>query len=529
MRNLRLMSRIDRLSAPVARPLAYSYVRFSTPEQAKGNSQRRQLEAAEQYAAKNGLELSRENFRDLGVSAWQGTNVATGALGAFLSAVRQGDIVPGSYLLVESLDRVSRSNARSALRVLEEIVDAGVKVVTLNDGKLYTAETLNSDPMSLMMSILIFMRGNEESETKSARVRDAWQKKKELARKEGRPMTKVLPGWMKLNEDGSKVVLDDARAAVVRSIVEDATAGVGLAKIAADLNARGVEPWGEGRKRAAFWHRTYVSKIIRTPALVGTFTPRSSHKQEGRRVFVPLDPIENYYPPVITRAEYERLQERSGGGRLPQMSAATGKVSSSLAGLARCPLCGATMTRVNKGRKGGMPYLVCVAAKAGAGCDYKAVRLPYVEAALRRHAQELCNTAPDRDTELDDQWVALGQEIDNHDHAISNIVEEIQNGSRSTALREQLARLEDNRASLRERQKGLEAALYRSSGNTLHRLLDALEHTLLDESSSAAQVNAAMRPLISAVEVDYVNGSLNFRWRHSDRQTSISFSMPLGA
>jgi hypothetical protein len=103
----------------------------------------------------------------------------------------------------------------------------------------------------------------------------------------------------------------------------------------------------------------------------------------------------------------------------------------------------------------------------------------------------------------------------------------VQSGSRSIALREQLARLENDRADLRERPKGLEAALYRSSGNTLHRLLDALEVVLLDENSAPEMVNAALRPLLASVEVDYDNGSLNFSWRHSERRTSISFAMPL--
>jgi hypothetical protein len=34
---------------PASRPKAYSYVRFSTPEQAKGDSLRRQVELAQAY------------------------------------------------------------------------------------------------------------------------------------------------------------------------------------------------------------------------------------------------------------------------------------------------------------------------------------------------------------------------------------------------------------------------------------------------------------------------------------------------
>ncbi|MEO6847619.1 MAG: recombinase family protein, partial [Chthoniobacterales bacterium] len=42
------------------KPLAYSYVRFSTLDQQKGDSMRRQVERSERYAAENGLEIDRE-------------------------------------------------------------------------------------------------------------------------------------------------------------------------------------------------------------------------------------------------------------------------------------------------------------------------------------------------------------------------------------------------------------------------------------------------------------------------------------
>ena len=63
--------------APHMKPKAYSYIRFSTPEQGHGDSERRQREAATEYAENNGLELvlDREyQFLDFGVSAYKGRN-----------------------------------------------------------------------------------------------------------------------------------------------------------------------------------------------------------------------------------------------------------------------------------------------------------------------------------------------------------------------------------------------------------------------------------------------------------------------
>src|SRR5437879_2330587 len=66
------------------KPKAYSYLRFSTPDQLKGDSQRRQLEAARSYAREQGLELDEElTFHDLGVTAFRGKNANVGMLARF--------------------------------------------------------------------------------------------------------------------------------------------------------------------------------------------------------------------------------------------------------------------------------------------------------------------------------------------------------------------------------------------------------------------------------------------------------------
>src|SRR5437762_6778260 len=79
------------------RPRAYSYLRFSTPEQSKGDSRRRQADLAQRYATDHGLDLDDKlTFHDLGVSAYSGANVETGQLGAFLEAVRTKLVEQGS-------------------------------------------------------------------------------------------------------------------------------------------------------------------------------------------------------------------------------------------------------------------------------------------------------------------------------------------------------------------------------------------------------------------------------------------------
>jgi DNA invertase Pin-like site-specific DNA recombinase len=50
---------------------AYSYVRFSSPAQALGDSLRRQVEKGRAYCAKHGLTLD-ESLRDEGLSGYHG-------------------------------------------------------------------------------------------------------------------------------------------------------------------------------------------------------------------------------------------------------------------------------------------------------------------------------------------------------------------------------------------------------------------------------------------------------------------------
>ncbi len=55
------------------RTKAYSYLRFSTPEQMQGDSFRRQTQLAQSYAERHGLVLDEQlAFEDLGMSAYKG-------------------------------------------------------------------------------------------------------------------------------------------------------------------------------------------------------------------------------------------------------------------------------------------------------------------------------------------------------------------------------------------------------------------------------------------------------------------------
>jgi DNA invertase Pin-like site-specific DNA recombinase len=233
---------------------------MSTDPQLLGDSRRRQLEASRAYAATHGLELAEgAELEDIGISAFKGANVSEGALGTFLEAVRSGSVKSGSYLLVESLDRLSRQQILSAQSLFLSIVQAGIHLVTLADGRVYRAGT--TDLGDLIVSLVIMSRAHEESQTKSHRISAAWKNKRTHA-VDRKPMTKWCPAWLELSPDRSEYVPIPERVEIVRGMFSDAIGGIGLYSIARRLNETNVPTFDSPNG----WHQSYIAKILARPS-----------------------------------------------------------------------------------------------------------------------------------------------------------------------------------------------------------------------------------------------------------------------
>src|SRR6516165_7824335 len=123
---------------------AFSYVRFSSAGQALGDSLRRQTEKATAYCGKRGWRLNAATYRDLGVSARRGKNALVGNLGEFLKAVRSGAVRPGSVLIVESFDRITRQGIDEGYDLVKSTLKAGVRIVTLSPEREFGVEATRS-------------------------------------------------------------------------------------------------------------------------------------------------------------------------------------------------------------------------------------------------------------------------------------------------------------------------------------------------------------------------------------------------
>jgi DNA invertase Pin-like site-specific DNA recombinase len=288
---------------------AYSYIRFSFWSQKDGDSYRRQTSWAEQKAADMGLCLDDTlRMEDLGRSAFRGKNADVGALGAFMLAVERGRVAPGSVLLVENLDRLSRDHVDDAFELFRRIIKAGVTIVTRDPAREYSLDGVRDNMLALLEPLFIFARAHEESALKSMRVRAAWGEKKRLARGKV-PHGRHGPAWVYLDSQGYHLDVDRART--LRAICRMAREGLGIYRITGRLGADPEQfpPFGPSGR----WSVAYVRKILRGRMALGEYQP-TRITAEGKRV-PDGDPVPGYYPPALSEEEWAGAQLAITGRR----------------------------------------------------------------------------------------------------------------------------------------------------------------------------------------------------------------------
>lgn len=292
---------------------AYSYIRFSSKKQELGDSERRQLEDAKRWCKANQLTLDLTFKPDRGLSAHKGKNISKGSLGLFLKAIENGKVKPGDYLIVESLDRLSRKEPKDALQlILTNIISAGIVLVTLHPEQIYTAKSIKDNPSQLFLILGVIIRANEESEIKSARSNAKWNIIHALQRaRDWEGLAKLpkwqggkFPTWLHYDSTNPKkcpYFLDQEKAAILKRAIKMAIAGQGAYAIATQFNAEKVPVIGKGK----FWEPITLQRIFQSKILIGEkqICTISSGKQ------TPIgEPIKNYYPALIEEKTFYQLQ-----------------------------------------------------------------------------------------------------------------------------------------------------------------------------------------------------------------------------
>ncbi|RWD65290.1 recombinase family protein [Mesorhizobium sp.] len=323
-------------------PVAYSYIRWSSAIQGEGDSLRRQKQMAEQWCQRNGVKLADDKIMvDAGVSAYRGKNLKEGAISAFVTAAKAGYIPKGSFLLVESLDRLSRMRTVEVLRIFLDIIHAGVVLVTLGDDgddeRIFRWDDVDEEDLREAIGD---MRGNHRfSQKLSRRIRESWEDRTNNARQTGKPIPGNLPAWLYYDANGD-LQMEEAKVAIVQWIFDMCISGLGLTAIAQTLNEADVPPLALHKRkkiknRSNFWTITSVAYLLRYKAVYGDYHPNKA------------DPIPGIFPVIVSKEDFYRA-EAARGKRYVTTRGRNGKgYTNMFKGIAKCHYCGEAMNIKN--------------------------------------------------------------------------------------------------------------------------------------------------------------------------------------
>lgn len=335
---------------------AWSYLRCSSGRQALDgkDSFRRQIGAGEEFARRHNLELSPEPLIDPGVSAYRGKNRKQGALSQFLDAADRGEIPPGSVLVVESTSRFSREGHLEALKTLmRDFWDRDLALGIVRFDSILDKQAVEREAWRLQMLIGALDADHAYSKELSIRANSAWDGIRSDLRS-GKPRLKAKgKAWVDWSETEQRFVLNE-RSKIIRRMFDLSLQSWGCTSIAKAFNEEGVHS-EFGLKGQ--WSYRCVYKFLNDPAVTGRLTLKGD------------EPIEGYYPELVTAREFEQVR-RGMEERNQRKSQRRGRCNNILAGATKCQ-CGRPMSYLSRMVKGHRyEYLACTAKRDGA-CSVK--------------------------------------------------------------------------------------------------------------------------------------------------------------
>lgn len=446
--------------------VAYSYIRFSTTSQRLGRSHERQLAGCIDWCERHGIPLSDERFFDEGRSAYTGEHVGDkGQLRRFIDLVEAGRIERGSYLIVESLDRLGRQDVWSAFPLFTNLISKGIKIVTLVDGHVFSSDSGHGE---VFMSLGAMLRAHDESRHKSERARDQWHNKKLVnARKTGAPVGRQVAKWLDLQ--AGKYVLREDRAAVIRRIFDLCIRGHGAVAISKRLNQEGVPAFRTG----GTWSTASVIELFRNRRLLGEWEPADG---KGK--------IEGYFPPVIDPDTWNRAHMAIDLRRRTKTTKQTNNFQV-WQGIAKCARCGSTLHLNVKGK---YSYLACSSRRKGL-CEAMPIRHDEGERAFRELMAQVgsLSMVQTNSASVLAQLDSTKAERLSAEARLAQFVSVVRSSLASNAVFQLIKETEQEIATFQVKEKELEQQLARETVNENDKewFLDQLELTTFDGRSRA--------------------------------------------
>jgi DNA invertase Pin-like site-specific DNA recombinase len=381
-----------RSKSPGVVPKVYSYRRFSSKLQSKGDSERRQkktsYDRAIEVAQERGLPFDETLFQGIEkLSAYTGAHIKKGNFGKFLAAIELGLVAPKSILVIDGIDRVTRLKLLEGLDVvLRGIIGRGIAIIAGEDE--YNEKNLETTIYQLIAMIQIAHKNSKE---KSNRLKSTWNGKREAVidpkQRSFNRFTKWCPAWLGIVPLGEKKVITDRKSPEWRNAlkkqfdfeflpgaketieliftmrIDDEKSPINIARV---LNRTAEwRPQRHPRKSQSDtdFSEAYIRQILSNPAVYGVLQP---HKRDDKGRRVPVgEPIAGYYPQAITHHRYKqaqtnRVKSQSVGGRRD-------KFENLFRSLLYCPYCGGAMYAQYKG-VGRLRRIFCTNKRSDGEC-----------------------------------------------------------------------------------------------------------------------------------------------------------------
>lgn len=478
---------------------AIAYIRWSTDDQTEGDSERRQTSLAQAVCQSRGWSLI-ETVIEKGKSAYKGKNRAKGGKLAEIEERAAKGLLNGKALIIENIDRLSRQEPIVGLNLIHSLVYAGITLVESASGQTYTADEIKRNWQTLLTPFLRAGLGYEESAKKGKRIAEAFQGTIErgFLTKDGLADLRFVPSW--IDRDGSKFIVIEERAAIVRRIFDRCLEGKGLRHICAELNA----DLANTRWQKGDWTQANVREILRGRGALGEYCRVEEPGVGGRHKHGQWFKI---CPAVITPETWHRAQEaldrrRSSGGKRRNMV-------NLLQGFTYCAarndgqLCGSrmiiTQTDVNAPRKA---RLRCAKNHRAAGCASSAsFHYHHLLNGILDNILHLALPSPD-ESPTDFGLATAEMELRTAEQRLDNLVDAYASNP-SPAMLRGIQRAEQDitqqKVKINEIRLTAEQQANRKPTPELAAEITALRASLTDDEDARYRVHAALQEIITSV------------------------------
>ncbi len=376
----------------------YGYARISVDEELdKDNTSiEHQCAIITDFAARHFPGAALELFQDRDRSGY--TFEQRPAYQSMRRRLMAGD---ATVLIVKDFSRFARRNSRGLVE-LEDLRDAGVRIISIGDNIDYPT---GDEWLQIQFRFLL----NEMPVTDtSKKVRGIVSHRQQ----NGNWLCAVPYGYCVKNWAAKIIEVDEAAAAIIRSVYERYLEGWGYKKIANWLTEQAIPTprtlenerrlaAGETIRREAKpqWSIATVQGILTNDFYIGTLRQHkyqrtkingSDRRTDASEQFV----FENHHPAILTDQRFLKVQEQM---KLRTKSNYRGvkKYENNYSGLLRCGDCGAPMFSMS--RPDLKPAYTCGTyhRRGTAGCSSHHIRVSLLDDLLRRYLQLVRDNAAD--------------------------------------------------------------------------------------------------------------------------------------